>query len=512
MHLLSTLEAATADVLAAVDLAQSPGEIVILSAADSELACLAAAQARLPEAAPSLRLANLLQLAHPLSVDLQVERVVAKARLVVVRLLGGRSYWPYGIEQVAAACRADGIALACLPGDDRADPELAELSTLPPDDLDRLWRYLCHGGIDNAEQMLRYAAHLLGHDVACVEPRPLPRAGLYHPDQPAPSLEETGRQAALVVFYRALVQSGDLAPIDALVRALEAEGLAAVGLYVTSLKDAEAAAVARSVLAVQRPAVVLNATAFAAGAGDPLADADAPVLQVILAGGSEPVWRDGARGLAPRDLAMHVALPELDGRIGACAVSFKAEDQRDPRTETALARHRPVADRVEHMARLAAAWARLRATPAAARRVGIVLANYPLRDGRLANGVGLDTPASCVAVLQALREAEYEVDADPEGWRRAGPAARRRPDQRAAGAGIAEGARLAAAGALPRAVRRPAGGSAATGDSAVGSARKRSACHGWRLRALGPAAGQYRRRAAARARLPHRSGRDLPRA
>ena len=82
----------------------------------------------------------------------------------------------------------------------------------------------------------------IGRDVACAEPRPLPRAGLYRPDQPAPGVEPADRPQALVVFYRALVQSGDLAPIDALLRALEAEGLAAVGLYVTSLKDAEAAA------------------------------------------------------------------------------------------------------------------------------------------------------------------------------------------------------------------------------------------------------------------------------
>ena len=137
-------------------------------------------QERLPQDAPSLRLANLLELAHPLSVDLHVERVVAQARLVVLRLLGGRGYWPYGVEQVAASCRAHGVALACLPGDDRADPELAELSTLPATALDRLWRYLGHGGVDNAEQALRYGASLIGRDLPFAEPRPLPR-GLYLP-------------------------------------------------------------------------------------------------------------------------------------------------------------------------------------------------------------------------------------------------------------------------------------------------------------------------------------------
>ena len=168
MHLLSTLPADGSDVEQAVDLAQTPGDIVFLSAADTDLACLAAGRARLPDTAPTLRLASILQLGHPLSVDLHVDRVVTQAKLVVVRLLGGRGYWSYGLEQVAAACTARGIPLACLPGDDRDDPELRELSTLPAEAYDRLGRYLAHGGVDNAEQALRFAASLIGHDAGLV--------------------------------------------------------------------------------------------------------------------------------------------------------------------------------------------------------------------------------------------------------------------------------------------------------------------------------------------------------
>ena len=421
MHLLSTLTAPTADVEAAVDLGQSPGDVVVLSAADSELACLATAQARLPADAPQLRLANLMQLAHPLSVDLYVDQVLARARLIVVRLLGGRSYWSYGIEQVAELCRNRNIALACLPGDDRPDPELTALSTLPSDALERFWAYLAHGGIDNAEQALRYAATLIGGQGTWAEPRPLPRAGLYHPELalPAPAALCTAWPAmqprALLVFYRALVQGGDLAAVDALLTALAKAGLGAAGVYVASLKDPAGAALLDAAIEAARPAVLLNATAFAVGAEeqDPLAAADATVLQVVQAGSGEDDWRAGTRGLGTRDLAMHVALPELDGRVLAGAVSFKAVGRRDERTEIGIARHRPVADRVERVAELAAAWARLRGTPVAERRVAIVLPNYPIRDGRLANGVGLDTPASCVRALAALRVAGYGVGQVP---------------------------------------------------------------------------------------------------
>ncbi|HEX6120498.1 MAG TPA: cobaltochelatase subunit CobN, partial [Dongiaceae bacterium] len=129
MHLLAAKPGTIADGSEAIDLGQTPGEIVVLSAADSELACLSRACAHLAEPKPSLRLANLLQLSHHLSVDAYVEDIVANARLVVVRLLGGVRYWPYGIEQISAECRRRGILLACLPGDDQPDPELSDHNT-----------------------------------------------------------------------------------------------------------------------------------------------------------------------------------------------------------------------------------------------------------------------------------------------------------------------------------------------------------------------------------------------
>ena len=343
---------------------------MVLSAADTELACLAAAAARRAEGSPSLRLANLLQLGHPLSVDLYVERVVAQASLVVLRLLGGRSYWPYGLEQMAAACRAQRIALAVLPGDDQPDPELAAWSTLPPEACHRLWQYGVHGGLDNARQMLAYGASLIGRDEPWQEPAPLLRAGLYWPGIARPALADLRRRwrrdrpVAALVFYRALVQAGDLAAIDALIEALAAAGLNPLPVFTASLKDPVAAPLVRHLLAEAAPEVVLNATGFAVSSpgqhrATPLDEPGRCVLQLVLAGGSEAAWRAGTRGLSPRDLAMNVALPEIDGRVLARAVAFKSRQRFDPRTETEIVGFAPVADRVRFAAELAAAWARL---------------------------------------------------------------------------------------------------------------------------------------------------------
>jgi cobaltochelatase CobN len=421
MHLLAATPGAVDDGSEAVDLGQTAADMVILSAAESELSCLAVANARLPEGAPSLRLASLLHLGHNLSVDLYVESVLGAARLVVVRLLGGRGYWPYGVEQVVEACRRSGARLALLPGDDQPDADLAAASTVDRETYHRLWRYFIHGGPANAEQALRYAASLIGRDLAWREPAPLPPAGLYDwPGQPAAAAAGPGAgPTAAIVFYRALVQAANTAVIDALCDALAAAGLAPLPIFVTSLKDPLAGGVVERLLDRHPPAVILNATGFAVAAPGHSLDtvfsaADCPVLQVVFSGGTEEAWAAGSQGLSARDIAMNVALPEVDGRVLTRAVSFKAPAARDAATQSEVVVYRPVADRVVFTARLAAAWARLRETPAAERRVAIVLANYPNKDGRLGNGVGLDTPAATLEVLRALAAAGYGTGDLPE--------------------------------------------------------------------------------------------------
>ncbi|WP_068316252.1 cobaltochelatase subunit CobN [Polycladidibacter hongkongensis] len=412
----------------AVDLSQSPADVLFLSAADTELAGLDAAYAQLgAEAAGfSLRLASQLALSHPYSVDLYLEQTVAGSRLVVVRLLGGAEYWRYGVERLGAMAAAGDIQLVLLPGDDKWDDELARLSSVDDGAYRALWQYLVEGGPENFAGALRYAAYLAG----CIkgEPapaRPLPKAGLYLRGQALPTLGDLkaswqeGRPVAALVFYRALYQSGALAPVDALVAELRAQGVNALPVFVASLKQAECAAVVREVFAQVPPDVVLNASAFALSkAGmkhEPtLLDAPgAPVLQVIFSSSSRQGWEESDQGLSSRDLAMHVVLPELDGRLLTRALSFKEEAPRSEATQFTPVDFVPVADRVAFVAELAARWARLRHQSVAERKSALVLANYPNKDGRMANGVGLDTPASCCELLGAMGVAGYDVSGAP---------------------------------------------------------------------------------------------------
>src|ERR1700742_2984802 len=140
MHLLATSSTSLDDIVEPVDLGQPPGDIAILSFADSDLGGLAAAWALERDALPSVRLVQLRDLKHPMSVDLWIDRVACHAKVILVRMLGGLDWWLYGIDRLAALAKERGITLAVLPGEYRDDPRLAETSTLPPDELATLLR------------------------------------------------------------------------------------------------------------------------------------------------------------------------------------------------------------------------------------------------------------------------------------------------------------------------------------------------------------------------------------
>ncbi|MDB5589761.1 cobaltochelatase subunit CobN [Enterovirga sp.] len=406
MHLQVALPHEIDDGSAARDLEQPPADIVILSAADSELAAVAAALTGRDPTRPSVALTNLLRLGHPMSVDLYVERTLATARFIVLRLVGGEGYWPHGIDSLRRWARRRRIPFACLPGDTRWDPAFAAGGTLPETESRALWRYFAEGGAENMQGALAFIEHALGSAAAPPPARPIPSAGLW--PEPRPGGD---RPRAAILFYRALAQGGMTEPVEALAAALEDRGLSAQPIFVTSLKDESSARLVASAFAAAPPDVILNATAFAVGTvgaagGSVLDAADCPILQVAFAGSEEAEWRASTRGLSPRDLAMNVVMPEVDGRIFAGAVAFK---QR----RLGLLTNRSVPEQVAAAADLAASWVRLRRTPAAERRVGLVVANYPNRDGRLGNGVGLDTPESCAVLLAALRASGYALGAAP---------------------------------------------------------------------------------------------------
>jgi cobaltochelatase CobN len=393
----------------AVDLDQSPADVVFLSFTDSDLASFANAWERAADSLPGLRLANLALLKHPFSVDLYLEKVCSKARFVLVRLLGGMDYWRYGVDELAAMARGRGVQLAIVPGDRREDVRLDAASTLGVGALRAIWRYFEEGGPDNLSACLRYIAGLLGSPSPAPPPRAIAPFG-FHNRACREGPAEAPR--ALIVFYRSIYLGDDTAPIDALADGLAERRLTVTSVYVTSLKDPDVQEPLARLIAETRLDVILNATAFSARldeGGGVLDGADVPVLQVVLAGSAREQWAGSTRGLGAADLAMNVVLPEIDGRILTRAVSFKQETRRSERLEFTRVSHALMDDRIAYVADLAAAWVRLSRKPAYARSIACILSDYPAKAGRVGYAVGLDAPRSVGAIAEALDAAGYEV-------------------------------------------------------------------------------------------------------
>ncbi|AZF16458.1 cobaltochelatase subunit CobN [Pseudomonas sp. R3-18-08] len=421
MHLLRTQPGGFVADDNIADLGQTPAELVILCSGDSSLALLAEAARQLPEDYPSLRLANPMQVQNHASVDLYVDEVLRHAKVILISLHGGIGYWRYGVERLVALAER-GVTLILVPGDDRPDPELSGLSTVEAPERDRLWQFLRQGGLGNALDFFRcLATGYLGRDYAWAEPQSLPRTSIYHPHTANAHLADwqaqwqAGFPVAAVLFYRSHLQAANTGFIDVFCQRLQAAGLNPLPIAVASLKEPGCLAVVEDLLDEVQAAVILNTTGFAQSSPEaphlrPFRR-NIPVIQAICAQDNQPGWQASEQGLGPRDLAMHIALPELDGRIISRPISFKDLAWRSERSQSDVVCYRAAPERMDFVAELARRWIELARVPNEHKRVALILANYPTRDGRIGNGVGLDTPAAALNILRALHAEGYPVPA-----------------------------------------------------------------------------------------------------
>jgi len=228
---------------------------------------------------------------------------------------------------------------------------------------------------------------------------------------------ESAAPVVAVVFYRAHELAGNTAFVDTLCAALAEHGATPLPVFCASLRSADP-----GLAELLRPAQGVITTVLAAG-GSAAADAtgesdwdagvlarlDVPVLQGLCLTSSRAQWEASNAALAPIDAAMQVAIPEFDGRLITVPFSFKEEGP------DGIPRYAADPERTARLAGIAVRHARLASIPNREKRVAIMLSSYPTKHSRVGNAVGLDTPASAVALLRAMRAAGYDLgDGFPE--------------------------------------------------------------------------------------------------
>ncbi|MGV9643313.1 cobaltochelatase subunit CobN [Streptomyces sp. NPDC003514] len=376
-------------------------EILLLSTSDTDLL-----SARAADGPVGYRFANPARL---LLDDLPA--LLDGADLVVVRLLGGIRAWQNGIDLLLA----DGRPLIVLTGEQAPDAQLMAASTVPVGIAAEAHAYLAHGGPANLEQLARFLSDtvlLTGHGFDA--PAPAPTWGpLERPDRTAEG------PTIAVLYYRAHHMSGNTAFIHALCDAIEDAGGRPLPLYVASLRAPEPELIAELGAADALVTTVLAAggtkPAEASAGGDDeswdagaLTSLDVPILQALCLTGSRTTWEENDEGVSPLDAASQIAVPEFDGRLITVPFSFKEIDA------DGLPAYVADPERAARVAGTAVRHARLRHIPPARKRLALVLSAYPTKHSRIGNAVGLDTPASAVALLRRLREEGYDFGSDPD--------------------------------------------------------------------------------------------------
>ncbi|MFI2187441.1 cobaltochelatase subunit CobN [Streptomyces sioyaensis] len=375
--------------------------LLLLSTSDTDLLSARAATGPVP-----------YRLANPARLDVaELPALLEGVDLVVVRLLGGIRAWQEGLDLLLAEDQHRPVVV--LTGEQAPDAQLMEQSTVPVGIAAEAHAYLAHGGPANLDQLARFLSDtvlLTGHG--------------FEPPAPAPSwgpLEWDARNDSgpliAVLYYRAHHMSGNTGFVRTLCEQIEAAGGRARPLFVASLRAPEP-----ELIEALGAADALVTTVLAAGGSKPadasaggddeawdagaLAGLDVPILQALCLTGPRSAWEENDEGLSPLDAASQIAVPEFDGRLITVPFSFKEVD------EDGLPVYVADPERAARVAGIAVRHARLRHIPAAEKRLALVLSAYPTKHSRIGNAVGLDTPASAVALLRRLRADGYDFGSE----------------------------------------------------------------------------------------------------
>ena len=396
-----------------VDLNQKPADIVFLSYSDSDLNSFAEAWKlslyNSKRNRITLRLANIDNLLHPISVDLYLENTLKKSKAILIRLIGGIPYWEYGVNEVKKLAEDQKIPLAILSADGRIDKRLDDFSNLPVSTLRQLSKLCDKGGSESAHSALVQMALTAGLYIKPLKDSQFipsvgfwsPRNGIFNTFTDINFIK--GKPIIIIVFYRSFITANDISPIKSLYNSFKKKGLTPLGIFVNTLKDPKSAKWISKQIFLLNPACIINATSFSAknNSGEtPFSQSIAQVFQIALSTNDKSLWKKQERGMSPTDLAMHVALPEVDGSIFLGVASFKKKQKINKSLQFKQTKHQTFNYGISSITRKVCSWINLKTGGKEKLNPAFILSSYPGKKWQIAHAIGLDTISSLKGILE----------------------------------------------------------------------------------------------------------------
>ena len=433
MHLLTAKPGEFNEDEGIIDLQQTSGDLVILAGSDGLLSGLAETIEILPDDYPSCRIANWSLIVKPAAFDLYSDQVLEKAKVILISLLGGEAYFSYGLERLVEIAKQNKIHLIVVSGDNEYDENLSEKSTVLSPVSHQAWSYMRMAGPNNLENLFLFLGQAFFlKNYEWVEPRQVPKIFIYDPIKHFGSLLGWKQSwhpefpIVIVLIYRSHIQHGNQSMFIDLLELMQAKELNPLPVVFTSLKDEDCLKTLNSLIDSVDVKIIFNTTSFSlqktqlnsekilTAVESSIFSKPLPNIQAILSSYTMEDWDKNPQGLRPKDIAMYVALPELDGRIISRVISFRERVKSQERCQWDVIKYHLYKERAEFVVDSVKLHCNLSKKSNDEKRVACILANYPTKDGRIGNGVGLDVPASAMNILHALKDDGYQCSSLPK--------------------------------------------------------------------------------------------------
>ncbi len=388
---------------------QPEAPILLLSSAASDIATLSKTlgQKKFSNWKNLIRALCLSAIDHPAQIDHYLSTTASSSKIILIRLLGGRGHWSYGLEQLIIwANAAKDRNLIILSGTKEHEEELHSISNIDNSLVDHMAILFREGGISNIENLLYILENIYNKRQINIDKLNVNRL----PD-PSPWDWRNDKGAKVgILFYRSLLQSGDIDFPKEVLRKFRDRLICPRAIWVSSLRERKIQNRVIGLLEKEKVELVITATAFASiqfgeDSSSPIWDKlNLPLIQLITSSSTKNAWEKSSIGLKPIDLTLQIALPELDGRITGLPGAFKSVKDENSYLSTKIQHLVPYSEGIDWVINHSKSWIRLRHTEPKDLKLSIVIANYPIRNGRVGNGVGLDTPESVYLILKELEK------------------------------------------------------------------------------------------------------------
>ncbi len=403
----------TPDNLALVEQPTAP--VIFLTSATTDISTLAAALKLTKNQCweGRIRALPLMALQHPAQIDHYIHKTANKTNVIIVRLLGSKGHWSYGFEKLQDWQMAkDDRHLISISGTADTALELHSIGSIDTSLAETFAELFRSGGKENMTTILSLINEIIRKNRIQI-------SNIEVVNSPDPQLwdwkEEKGPKVG-VILYKALYQSGDTNLAKMINKELRRKGLVPRTIWVTSLKARNIRNEVENLMSKESVKAIITSTSFSIAEfsnEEPTKNLwdklDVPVFQMLTSSSERKVWLKNSVGLSPLDLTMQVVLPEIDGRITTRPCAFRTITESDKYLSTAIHKLKPEKVNIDWLTSHIKCWINLQEKDSSDTKICIILANYPIKNGRIANGVGLDTPTSTLEILNWLKESGHDL-------------------------------------------------------------------------------------------------------